>query len=232
MNLRSTPATDARPLIGVIVPPADGAIPPELPALFGAAATFRGFGLALPQMNEQGFDAVIDRVAEASRSLATAGVDAIALMGTSLSFYRGAAFNDLLRATIHDATGLPAVTMSDAIVGALRGCGARRLAVATAYTDDVNRRLVAFLAESGFQVDALDALQLLTVAEVHAVDDAQLVSLGQRVFAAAPRSDALLISCGGLRTLGPGRALEATLGVPVVSSAVAGARAAAQLVGL
>lgn len=222
---------DSCPLLGVIVPPADGAVPPELPELYGRELSFSAVGLGIPAMSAAGFDTVIDRVAQAAQTLARRGARAVALMGTSLSFYRGAAFNEQLGRTLRDATGLPAVTMSDAIVQALHRVGARRLAVATAYTDDVNDRLVAFLRDHGFDVLGLESLQLLTVAEVHAVTRQTLLDLGARAAARAPQADALLVSCGGLRTLDVTVPLEDRLGLPVVSSAVAGAWSAARLTG-
>jgi maleate cis-trans isomerase len=48
-------------------------------------------------------------------------------MGTSLSFYRGYAFNEQLKATMHEASGLPVTTMSTGVVEGLRAVGARRL---------------------------------------------------------------------------------------------------------
>lgn len=222
---------DSRPLLGVIVPPADGAVPPELPELYGREVDFSAVGLGIPAMSAAGFDTVIDRVAQAARTLCGRGAGAVALMGTSLSFYRGAAFNEHLGRTLREATGLPAVTMSDAIVQALDTVGARRLAVATAYTDDVNDRLTAFLRDRGFEVLGLESLQLLTVAQVHAVTRDTLLELGERAAARAPGADALLVSCGGLRTLDVTVPLEDRLGLPVVSSAVAGAWSAVRLLG-
>lgn len=220
------------PVLGVIVPPADGAVPPELPDLYGDRLTCIGAGLGLPQMSQGGYDSVIGRVAELSRALAARGAQAIALMGTSISFYRGTGFNDELVDTMREATGLPATTMSNAIVDALRAVGARRLAVGTAYTEDVNDRLAAFLAASGFEVMAIESMGLLGVAQVLAVTQDELMALGLRAAAAAPDADALLISCGGLRTLALTAPLEQRIRKPVISSAVAGAWAAARLLGL
>lgn len=226
--------SDTRPLpaLGVIVPPSDGAVPPELPELYGDRLRFLGAGLALERMSETGYDAVIGRVAELSRALLARGAQAIALMGTSLSFYRGAEFNRALARTMREATGLPATTMSDAIVDALRAVGARRLAVATAYRDDVNARLGEFLAASGFDVIAIESMGLLAVEQVLAVKQDDLLALGIRAAASAPGAHALLISCGGLRTLALTGPLERRIGKPVVSSAVAGAWAAARLLGV
>ena len=52
-------------------------------------------------------------------------------------------------------TGLPCTTMSHAIVRALRALGLDRVAVATAYIDDVNERLVAYLAASDIAATAV-----------------------------------------------------------------------------
>ena len=221
-----------RPLVGVIVPPADGAVPPELPQLYSAELDFIGFGLALGKLTTQGYDSVIDNVAAASRALAARGADAVALMGTSLSFYRGKAFNAQLVRTMSEATGgLPVTTMSNAVVEALRAVGGRRIAVATAYTAEVNQQLATFLGDNGFSVAGLEALELVEIPDIHAVGDAELLALGRRALENAPGADALLISCGGLRTLPVELPLEQELGIPVVSSAVAGAWAAARLTG-
>ena len=51
---------------------------------------------------------------------------------------------------------------------------------------------------------------------------ATLVALCEKVYRAEPRSDGILISCGGLLTLDAIAVVEARLGVPVVSSSPAG----------
>src|SRR6185312_16595648 len=101
---------------------------------------------------------VLDRIAPAVQSLAERGAGAIALMGTSLSFYKGAAFNRELTRRLRQASGVPAVTMSTAVIEGLRSVGGRRLAVATAYNDEVNGRLQTFLHEEGFDVLAIRGL--------------------------------------------------------------------------
>lgn len=224
-------AHDELPTLGVIVPPADGAVPPELPQLYGSRFRFAASGLGIPQISTAGFDTVIERVAECSRALAGAGARAVSLMGTSLSFYRGGAWREDLVRTMRSSSGLPATTMSHAIVEALRAVGARRLAVGTAYAQEMNRRLEGFLADSGFEVLSLEALELLTVQQVQSVGTPELLALGTRAVRAAPAADALLISCGGLRTLDVAVPLEQSLGLPVVSSAVAGAWSAVRLLG-
>ncbi|MCD6673464.1 MAG: aspartate/glutamate racemase family protein [Burkholderiaceae bacterium] len=220
-----------RPVLGVIVPPADGAVPPELPALYADRIRVVGRGLAIPGISMAGFDTVIDRVAQLSRELAADGATAIALMGTSLSFYRGGDWNEQITHTMRAAGRLPATTMSDAIVAALHAVHGKRLAVATAYTDEMNCRLHEFLEARGFEVASLVALGLSAVEQVHAVHPHELEALGERAVREAKNADAVLISCGGLRTLDVTMPLESRTGLPVVSSAVAGAWAAVRLLG-
>jgi arylmalonate decarboxylase len=210
------------PLLGLIVPPAAGEVPSDGPALYPHGVRFVAAGLGLPAVSPAGYDQVIDSVVDQAKVLAAAGADAISLMGTSLSFYRGAEMNRRLQEAMHAATGLPATTMSDAIVRALHAVGARRVAVATAYIDDVNERLAKFLLAEGFVPTAIRGLSITDVQAVGEVSSEALFDLGVAVYEEDTTAQALLISCGGLLTLDVIEPLEARLGVPVVSSSLAG----------
>ncbi|HWK45348.1 MAG TPA: aspartate/glutamate racemase family protein [Stellaceae bacterium] len=210
------------PKLGLIVPPAAGKVPDDGPLLYGERAQFMARGLALTEMSSAGYEAVIDSVADRAKSLAQAGAKVISLMGTSLSFYRGAAFNRRLSAAIFDATGLPATTMSSAVIRALQASGVRRVAVATAYIDDVNHRLVSFLREEGIEVTAIKGLAMTDVIGVGNVTPEILSALAREVFAEDRSAEGVLISCGGLRTLDILDPLETALQIPVISSSPAG----------
>ncbi len=223
--------TPNRPTVGLIVPPAAGEVPPEPLALYGAEVNFIAAGLGLRKLTPDGYDEVIDRMGELSRELAGNGADAIVLMGTSLSFYRGPEFNARLIELMSQASGLPATTMSCAVIEALNAVGARRIALATAYVDSVNQRLADFLAASGLCVESLATLDIESVEAIAHVTQDQLLELGRRALTAAGPVDALFMSCGGLRTQEASLQLEAEFGLPVISSAMAGAWAAVRLVG-
>ena len=211
-----------RPHLGLIVPPAAGAVPVDGPLLYGDRIHFSARGLGLGEISTRGYTEVIDSVIEKALDLAAAGVSAVSLMGTSLSFFRGAAFNRQLQQEMARATGLPCSTMSDAIVGGLRSLGVRRVAVATAYIDEVNVQLRRYLQDSDFEPLALQGLSISDVQAVGTVSTQVLVDLCATVFEASPGADGILISCGGLVTLDAVREVEARFGVPVVSSSPAG----------
>jgi len=221
---------DMKPTIGMIVPPAAGEVPPEAPALYPHGVTFIAEGLGLRQLTPDGYDGVIDEVGVLANKLKRRGASAIALMGTSLSFYRGVPFNEELIASIEAATGLPATTMSAGVVQALHQLGARRVALGTAYGAAVNDRLERFLSDSGFVPVGLASLGIEDVEKVFAVTEDMLMDLGDRALEVADSADALFISCGGLRTLNVTLPLERRHGLPVVSSSTAGAWQAMRLV--
>jgi arylmalonate decarboxylase len=189
-------------------------------------------GLGLERMTPDGYDAVIGLIPKAAEELAAAGADAIELTGTSLTFYKGEAFNEQLRDAVTRASGLPATTMSDGVIDGLKLVGARRVAVATAYNDEVNDRLRAFLIEHGFDPLVVTGMGIEAVEEVDNVTQDDLLEFGARVFSSAPEADSLLVSCGGFRTLELIAPLEARTGVPVISSMPHGLWAGARLVGL
>ncbi|SFQ13191.1 arylmalonate decarboxylase [Variovorax sp. 770b2] len=208
--------------LGLIVPPAAGAVPVDGPLLYGDRIRFSARGLGLGEISTRGYTEVIDSVIGKALELKADGVSAVSLMGTSLSFFRGAAFNRQLEVEMARATGLACTTMSNAIVTGLRSLNVRRVAVATAYIDEVNVHLRRYLEQNDFEPLALEGLSISDVQEVGTVPTQVLVDLSRKVFEAQPGADGILISCGGLVTLDAVREVEALLKVPVVSSSPAG----------
>jgi arylmalonate decarboxylase len=210
------------PVIGLIVPPGHGQVPQDAADLYGARYRFIARGLGIGGVSPEGFAPVIDTLLDRARELRAAGADVISLMGTSISFYRGPAFTESLRSAMQEATGVPCTTMSHAIVAALRRLGIRRVAVATSYIDELNEKLVAYLAHEGFTVTAIEGMSITGVKEVGEVSTRALVELARKVYLRDPTADGIFISCGGLLTLDAIRQLERELGLPVTASSPAG----------
>lgn len=223
---------EKRPVLGLIWPVSTRDVPEEGVAMYGDRIEWVSNGLGLERMTPDGYDAVIGLVPAAAEALARAGADAIELTGTSLTFYKGEAFNQQLRETVTRASGLPATTMSNGVIDGLKAVGARRVAVATAYNDEVNGRLAAFLREHDLEPAVVTGMNIEAVTDVDNVTQDDLLEFAARVHASARDADSLLVSCGGFRTLELIAPLEARTGVPVISSMPHGLWAGARLVGL
>ena len=116
-----------------------------------------------------------------------------------------------------------------------RRCIARRIAVATAYADEVNNRLADFLRQAGFEVLALEGFGLFGFGEPGKKSENDIIELSGKAItgakATAKPADAVLISCGGLLTLGVAEPIEQRHGIPVVTSTQAAFWSAMRLVG-
>jgi len=220
LALSSAVASGAvKPVLGLIGPPPPPyPVPEEAITLYSSRVQFQMFGLGLPAMTLEGYDSVIDKLTPAAVQLKEGGANGIVLFGTSLTFYKGRKFNEKLIQSARKATGLPTTSMSTAVIDGLRAAGGKRIAVATAYNDEVNRRLEIFLHEHDFEVLALKGLGLTSISDPKAVPQPELQKFCASVYEMAPKADALLISCGGLLTLEIIEPLEKICKVPVVSS--------------
>jgi len=216
--------------IGLVVPFAADRVPDEGPIMY-PDVRFVPRGVGVRSLTPAGYDAAVDGIVPAAEYLAAQGVDAIMVIGTSLTFYRGYEFHERLLEKLRAATGLLVSTMSAAVVDGLRAMAARRVAVSTAYADEVNDRLRDFLVASGFEVLALEGFGLFGFGEPGSKSEADIIDLSAKACNAAPGAEGLLISCGGLRTLGVAKPLEERFGIPVVASTQAAFWSAMRLAG-
>lgn len=218
-----------KPVVGLIVPPAQGAVPPE--AAMYPEIHFIAEGLGLSSVEPDGYDLVIDLVIDKAQRLVERGAQAVSLMGTSLSFYRGNEQNNQLVARMKEATGVPCSTMSHAIVSGLHRLQIKKVAVASSYIDVVNQHLKEFLAIEGLEALSCQGLGETGVEAMGQISTEDLVQLCLLAYEQSQgQADGILLSCGGLRTLETIREVERQLNVPVVASSPAGFWDAAGLV--
>lgn len=217
MNNRS----NEKPVVGLIVPPLSGEVPPE--ALMYPEIDFIAEGLGLRSVDPEGYDEVISSVVEKAKKLVQRGAQAVSLMGTSLSFYRGHEANEQMIKIMEQESGVPCTTMSQAILRALEAVEAKKIAIATSYVDVVNEHLVAFMQAGGYEVTSCVGLGVNGVEAMAQIGTKQLVDLCLKAYETGEiKADAILLSCGGLRTLETIKEVEQHLGIPVIASSPAG----------
>jgi maleate isomerase len=142
-------------------------------------------------------------------------VDVIVYGCTTGSLVGGVRWEEDLVDRLHDNTGIRTMSTSGAVVGALRALSARRVGVATPYTDVLNRLETEFLEDHGFQVAAVEGLGLVNNLEIGRVEGGVIEGL---VEAVAGEADTIFVSCTNLPALDLIDGLERRHGRPVVTS--------------
>jgi len=212
------PRAAANPTLGLIFPPENYPSPPDAKLLFPNGVDFIGNGVGLPGgMTVQGYEEAVPRILPRALDLAKQGANVISVFGSSITFYKGAKFHDDLIRQVEQATGRKATTQSNGLLDGLRTANAKRVAIATAYTDEVTERLKVFLQEYGFEVTAAKGLGFTQIPEGAATRDI-LFKLGRDTYADSKKADALVISCGALKTIDVIVPVEDSIKVPVISS--------------
>jgi arylmalonate decarboxylase len=224
--------TPGEPALGLIFPPLNYPIPDDAKRLYPKGVQFLGNGVGLPGgMTVEGYEEAVPRILPAAEALAREGARVISVFGSSLTFYKGAKFHQDLIDKVSKLTGLPATTQSNGLIDGLRTANAKRVAVATAYTDAVTERLKVFLEEHGFQVTFAKGLGFERIPEGAATQEI-LFKLGTDVYANSKKADALVVSCGALKTLDLIVPLEKQIKIPVVSSTPHGLMNGVRLLGV
>lgn len=103
-----------------------------------------------------------------------------------------------------------------AVIRALRAFEARRIVVATPYLDEINRLEDDYLRDAGFDVLAIEGLNIERDSDMVRVAPDFILDFARSLD--RPDADAVFISCGALRSLDIVDALEQAIGKPVVTS--------------
>ena len=183
---------------------------PEVSAHFGR---FRVTEIALSQRALGQFDD--GEILRAAELLSHAKLQCIGWNGTS-SGWLGFAADERLCESITAATGIPACTSVLALNEVLRATGVERFGLVSPYLDDVQQRIVANYARSGFECVAERHLGLQDNYSFSEVSAEQLRAMAREVAKAKPQ--AITIFCTNLRGAPLAEALEQELGIPVYDS--------------
>lgn len=114
------------------------------------------------------------------------------------------------------AAGAKATTLMGAVRKALQAVGAKRIAVGTPYTDELNTNVARYLTGAGFEITGFQGMNLNYDHEMIRVAPDYLVEFAQAID--RDDADAILISCGALRTIDVVDRIERVVGKPVICS--------------
>lgn len=204
--------------IGVLVPSTNTTMEGDLHRLAPVGVSVHTGRVRLPghEVSAGALAEMAERIDGAADDLATCGVGVIVYGCTSGSFFRGRSWDEELAARIARQTGRPFVTTSSAAVEALRHLSVRRVAAATPYPEEINRRLERYLGEAELEVVTVKGLDDPNVLEHARVPPYVLYELGREV--GRSRCDGVFMACTAVRALEVVEQLEKDLGKPVVTA--------------
>jgi maleate cis-trans isomerase len=156
------------------------------------------------------------RLSAGVEELRLSGAEAVVWACTSGSFVYGwEGAHEQVRALAR-AAGLPASSTSFAFAHAVREIGARRVAIAATYPQDVADLFAVFLREAGVEVVSSRASGIITAAEVGTWGEAEVLELARA--GDHPDADAVLVPDTALHTAAHLSALEKDLSKPVLTA--------------
>lgn len=205
-----------RARIGLIALAGDATVEPD----------FRALGLeadvSLHVSRVQSKAVTVENLKESAKGLTAAAalilpgqrLDVVAYACTSGTVIAGVA---VVEAAIRKARpGIPVTTPITAALAGLAQLGARRVAVLTPYTEEINAPVVRHLDENGIEVVDIATFDLLAEDDMCRVTPAAIVAAAEGLD--HRRADAVFVSCTALRALGLIERIEGRIGKPVVSS--------------
>lgn len=201
--------------VGLLLPSVNQAAEPQLRAMLPPGIGIAVTRLKLVDSSEESLLGMARDVEAASALLADAGVDLIVFHCTAVSTFSVELEASILE-RIKEATGLPSVATSQALVASLHAVQARRVVMLSPYTSAVNQREAAFFKLRGFEVVANAGLDCRTGREMMAVSPEAWTSFA--LSNAHPEADAYVLSCTTVKTAEVVRPLEHALGRPVITS--------------
>jgi len=209
--------------IGVLLPPGNPTVEPELSAMVPAGVTLHFGRLETPpSVGKAGEHAGMEERVRAYReglagptaALSQVRPALVLLAHTASSYALGYGNEQALVDRIASLAGAPALLAAQAVLAALRHLGVKRLALGTPYPESISRQGKAYWEAAGFEIAGYHRLENVT--DIYAENEERAYELARR--ADAPEADAVLLSGTGLPTVAVLETLERDLGKPVLSS--------------
>jgi maleate isomerase len=199
--------------LGLIVPSWNTVNEYEFQQVIHPTMSVHSMRIKITADDEANYSWMATQVPGAAQLLAQAKVQAICYGCLAGGFVTGPGHDEQIVKNIENATGIPGVAASAAVVDALRSFDATRISVASPYEPWLNQKLREYLSAFGIEVLALKGLGTQAHSSFTPDQNAALASEVDR-----PASQAIFIACSNFRTLEIIEPLEDRLGKPVISS--------------
>jgi maleate isomerase len=220
-----------RARIGLLIVHANTVMESEFNLLKPAGVSVHAARLPLKSITVEGLREAGKDLESTIATVSKIGASSFVLAATAATFFGGSDYDKSATELLQNAVGgTPVITAASAVLHALRASGAKRLAVGTAYSTELNDKLRAFLTDQGFEVVNIDGHDTTVIGKTGRLPPEFAYKVGRRAFVEGV--DALYLAPAGMRTVTVIEPLEEDLGVPVITSGQASIWAALRAAGI
>lgn len=218
--------------IGLMVPANNTTMEAELLAWLPAGASCTTLRIPRQQglLTPADIPAYVGKAESLAQCFGEKPVDLVVYGCTAAGILAGPQRDAAIAASLEKITGSPVVTTASSMVTSLRGEQAKDVALVTPYSDEVNERLKAFLAQSEIRVRRMKSLGAANVEALGAIGAGEVAGLARETM--DDGCDALFIACSQLPTRAIVGPLEKEFRKPVWSSIKATAWRACNALGV
>ncbi len=177
-------------------------------------------GLNVESHTPEQFDKAIDTLESTLSVFLAEEVDALFLAGITIATRRGYKEETEIVSALTKRLGIPLISALSADVDAVRHLGAKRIAIATAYREEINQKLQIYFEDAGCEVAGIRGLSVARPVDQAKLPEDASYKLALSLFQEHPDVDAILIH-GRWRSVANAERLERETGRQVVSSTAA-----------
>ena len=208
-----------RKRVGLIVPSPNTVMEPDLLRNLPPQVTLHTARMLVEgRLTIEAEERLLDEyMPKAAQEIGTMRPDVVIFGCTSAEALRGPDYAESLRQELAHATGAPTVTVLSAVAEELRRLNAKRVAVLTPYSPEVNETIQRSLEEMGYQVVHMDGLDMRDGFGFAEVTPEEIVEYAREQMRGV-EADCLFVSCANLRAVEALDDIREAVGIPVVTS--------------
>lgn len=172
--------------------------------------------LGIEKLQQSDFDRAIATLDTASRQMVEGEVDCIIVGGGPVVAVLGS--DEAVVDRTREIAQVPTQSTTGAMLTGIQQLGARKIVIASPYTDDRNALLRTYLESQGFDVVGMHGLGYSRAMDISRLPFDATHRLGVEAAAAHPGAEAIYMPCARMPIVRNIDAIERDSGVPVVTS--------------
>lgn len=227
--------------IGLLLPHRNTTIEPEFQRMCPDGVSIHAARMVLKELTPEALMEMEEEIYKAASIIEVVNPDVIVLGCTSGSFIKGFGYDKTIIEKITSITKIPAITTSTAVIDALHRLKITKVAIATPFTDEINKKESDFVEAHGIPVTKIRGLGYSQAVTNYPLASRPVSGIGLLPPAVAyrlaldvntPEADGIFISCANFRTIEIIEPLEINTGKPVISSVQATMAMALKVMGI